>query len=205
MDNNLKKFKINFQRFGADDGATGEGNSDPGAGDEKTTYTAEEVADLIQREADKRVTSALKKAELANNKKIAEAKRLAEMSEADRQNEKIRQLEAELQERAREISIRENTITLQAEMSKRNIPAELAQFLVSDDADTMFDNLKLFDGVLKKLINSEVEKRITGTTPKSGNMKSTESMTKDKFKNLSLSAQQEIFETNKDLYNAMTN
>lgn len=205
MDNNLKNFKINFQRFGADDGATGEGNSDPGAGGEKTTYTAEEVADLIQREADKRVTSALKKAELANNKKIAEAKRLAEMSEADRQNEKIRQLEAELQERAREISIRENTITLQAEMSKRNIPAELAQFLVSDDADTMFDNLKLFDGVLKKLINSEVEKRITGTTPKSGNMKSTESMTKDKFKNLSLSAQQEIFETNKDLYNAMTN
>lgn len=205
MDNNLKNFKINFQRFGADDGATGEGNSDPGAGGEKTTYTAEEVADLIQREADKRVTSALKKAELANNKKIAEAKRLAEMSEADRQNEKIRQLEAELQERAKEISIRENTITLQAEMSKRNIPAELAQFLVSDDADTMFDNLKLFDGVLKKLINSEVEKRITGTTPKSGNMKSTESMTKDKFKNLSLSAQQEIFETNKDLYNAMTN
>lgn len=205
MDNNLKNFKINFQRFGTDDGATGEGNSDPGAGGEKTTYTAEEVADLIQREADKRVTSALKKAELANNKKIAEAKRLAEMSEADRQNEKIRQLEAELQERAREISIRENTITLQAEMSKRNIPAELAQFLVSDDADTMFDNLKLFDGVLKKLINSEVEKRITGTTPKSGNMKSTESMTKDKFKNLSLSAQQEIFETNKDLYNAMTN
>ena len=205
MDNNLKKFKINFQLFGADDGATGEGNSDTGAGDEKTTYTAEEVADLIQREADKRVTSALKKAELANNKKIAEAKRLAEMSEADRQNEKIRQLEAELQERTREISIRENTITLQAEMSKRNIPAELAQFLVSDDADTMFDNLKLFDGVLKKLINSEVEKRITGTTPKSGNMKSTESMTKDKFKNLSLSAQQEIFETNKDLYNAMTN
>ena len=205
MDNNLKKFKINFQLFGADDGATGEGNSDTGAGDEKTTYTAEEVADLIQREADKRVTSALKKAELAHNKKIAEAKRLAEMSEADRQNEKIRQLEAELQERTREISIRENTITLQAEMSKRNIPAELAQFLVSDDADTMFDNLKLFDGVLKKLINSEVEKRITGTTPKSGNMKSTESMTKDKFKNLSLSAQQEIFETNKDLYNAMTN
>lgn len=205
MDNNLKNFKINFQLFGADDGATGEGNTDTGAGDEKTTYTAEEVADLIQREADKRVTSALKKAELANNKKIAEAKRLAEMSEADRQNEKIRQLEAELQERAREISIRENTITLQAEMSKRNIPAELAQFLVSDDADTMFDNLKLFDGVLKKLINSEVEKRITGTTPKSGNMESTESMTKDKFKNLSLSAQQEIFETNKDLYNAMTN
>lgn len=205
MDNNLKKFKINFQLFGADDGATGEDNTDTGADKEKTTYTAEEVADLIQREADKRVTSALKKAELANSKKIAEAERLAKMSEADRQNEKIRQLEAELQERAREISIRENTITLQAEMSKRNIPAELAQFLVSDDADTMFDNLKLFDGVLKKLINSEVEKRITGTTPKSGNMKSTESMTKDKFKNLSLSAQQEIFETNKDLYNAMTN
>lgn len=204
MDNNLKKFKINFQLFGADDGATGEGNSDPGAGDEKTTYTAEEVADLIQREADKRVTSALKKAELANNKKIAEAKRLAEMSEADRQNEKIRQLEAELQERAKEISIRENTITLQAEMSKRNIPAELAQFLVSEDADTMFENLKLFDGVLKRLINSEVEKRISGTTPKGGNMRNAESMTKADFHKLSLQEQQNIFENNKELYDAMT-
>lgn len=171
---------------------------------EQTTYTAQEVEELVQQETDRRVAKALKKND-KQYQKFAEAERLAAMSETDRQNEKIRQLEAELQERAREISIRENTITLQAEMSKRNIPAELAQFLVSDDADTMFDNLKLFDGVLKKLINSEVEKRITGTTPKSGNMKSTESMTKDKFKNLSLSAQQEIFETNKDLYNAMTN
>lgn len=170
---------------------------------EKTTYTAEEVNELIQQETDRRVAKALKKND-KQYQKFAEAERLAAMSETDRQNEKIRQLEAELQDRAREISIRENTITLQAEMSKRNIPAELAQFLVSEDADTMFENLKLFDGVLKRLINSEVEKRISGTTPKGGNMRNTESMTKADFHKLSLQEQQNIFENNKELYDAMT-
>ena len=48
------------------------------------TYTQEEVEALLQSEADRRVTAALKKAEMKNQAKIKEAEKLAQMNEQEK-------------------------------------------------------------------------------------------------------------------------
>lgn len=47
---------------------------------EPKTYTQEEVDALLQKEADRRVTEALKKAERKNQEKVKEAQKLAQIS-----------------------------------------------------------------------------------------------------------------------------
>ena len=57
------------------------------------TYTQEEVDALLQRESDKRVTEALKKAEKKNQDKVKEAQRLAQMNEQEKYEYQLKQRE----------------------------------------------------------------------------------------------------------------
>ena len=70
MDENLKT-----QNTGVDTTTTDTSTT----GTETKTYTQEEVDALLQREGDRRVTDALKKAERKNADKVREAQKLAQM------------------------------------------------------------------------------------------------------------------------------
>ena len=61
------------------------------------TYTEQEVAELLQREGDRRVTSALKKQQKQFESKIAEAEKLRGMDEAQRQQYEFEQKVKELE------------------------------------------------------------------------------------------------------------
>lgn len=192
-----ENFKIDFQLFGNENAElTG---SEEEAAEEAKNYTEEEVQRLI----DSKISVAYEKWEKQKKKAVLEAERLASLSEEERQKEKIRSLEEALTQKEKDLAVRENTITLKDEMSKRNIPTELSRFLVSDNADEMFENLKIFDRSLKALVNSEVEKRISSTAPKGGNSTDVNAMTKEKFKALSLTEQQKLFESDRELYNSL--
>lgn len=194
-----ENFKIDFQLFGNENAETTEGEEENAvATAEGKSYTEEEVQRLI----DSKISVAYEKWEKQKKKAVLEAERLASLSEEDRQKEKIRSLEEALTQKEKDLAIRENTITLKDEMSKRNIPTELSRFLVSDNADEMFENLQIFDRSLKALVNSEVEKRISSTAPKGGNSIDVNAMTKEKFKALSLTEQQRLYENDKELYNS---
>lgn len=170
----------------------------------KETYTKEEVEALLQRESDRRVTQALKKAEKASEKKIAEAQRLATMSEEDRNKERIKTLEVSLQEKEKALLLRENKIACIAEMEKRNIPTALIDFVVSDDADTMITNLNTFEKALRKMVNDEVEKRIGSTKQKTASETSVDSLTKADFSKLSLTQLNDLLEKNPEIFNNFT-
>ena len=60
---------------------------------QKTTFTIEEVQKMVQSETDKRVTQALKTAELKNNKKVKEAEKLATMSATEKYEYELQQRE----------------------------------------------------------------------------------------------------------------
>lgn len=168
---------------------------------ETKTYTADEVEKLLQAETDRRVTQAMKKAKRENEKAVREAERLASMSEEERQKEKIKELEKTLAEREREINIRENKISCIAEMEKRNIPTALVDFIVSDDADKMLENLGIFEKTLNKMVNDEVNKRLTSTSPKTGVVSG--EITKEQFRKMSLSEQNELYRKDPDTYKKM--
>ena len=66
--------------------------------EEKTTYSKEEVDALIQQEADRRVTQALKKQSEKQAEKLREAEKLARMSAEEKANYEIEQSKKALEE-----------------------------------------------------------------------------------------------------------
>ena len=75
---------VNGQNEGANGGAgdnnNNNNNNGAGEGNEPKTYTQEEVDKLLQSEADRRVSEALKKQAKKNEEKVREAEKLAKMS-----------------------------------------------------------------------------------------------------------------------------
>ena len=62
-------------------------------GQENKTYTQEEVNELLQREADRRVSEALKKQAKKNEEKVREAEKLAKMNEEEKYRYELEQRE----------------------------------------------------------------------------------------------------------------
>ena len=81
-----------------------------GAGETTTTepmartYSQEEVDALLQSETDRRVTSALKKAEQKNAEKLKEAQRLAQMNEKEKYEYELQQREQAIAAKERELA-----------------------------------------------------------------------------------------------------
>ena len=149
---------------------------------EVKTYTQEEVDALLQQEADRRVSSALKKAEKKNQEKIKEAEKLAKLSEQER-------FQYELEQREKKIAEKEK---------QRGISIALADFVVAEDADSMMENIKLLEDEFKKSVKAEVEKRLAGNSPKK-NLES-KGFTREDFRKLSFAKQTELLNENPDLY-----
>lgn len=154
----------------------------------------------LDSEISKAVASALKRADKAKEKAIAEAQRVAQLSEEDRQKEYIHNLETEKAELEKKFKVMENTKVCLEECSKRGIPAELNDFIVCEDADDMIDRLNIFEKTLKKLVNEEVKKRLPSNMVETGNSTDNSKLTKESFRKLSIAEQTKIFNEDKDLY-----
>lgn len=167
------------------------------------TYTEQEVRELLQREADRRVTSALKKQQAQFETKMAEAEKLRGMDEAQRKEYEYEQKVAELNEREREFNLAQNKLEASKVMSGRGLPIEFVDYIVAEDADTMMDNINTFEKAFKAAVSDAVSKKIASPTPKSGSVKQT-GLTKEDFKKMSLSQQAELYRTNPQLYKELT-
>lgn len=166
---------------------------------EVKTYTQEEVDALLQQEADRRVSSALKKAEKKNQEKIKEAEKLAKLSEQERFQYELEQREKKIAEKEKQMALMENKAEASKALNDRGISIALADFVVAEDADTMMENIKLLEDEFKKSVKAEVEKRLAGSSPKK-NLGDSKGMTKEEFMKLSFGKQTELLNMNPDLY-----
>ena len=165
---------------------------------EVKTYTQEEVDALLQQEADRRVSSALKKAEKKNQEKIKEAEKLAKLSEQERFQYELEQREKKIAEKEKQMALMENKAEASKALNDRGISIALADFVVAEDADTMMENIKILEDEFKKSVKAEVEKRLAGNSPKK-NLDS-KGMSREEFHKLSFARQTELLEENPDLY-----
>lgn len=141
--------------------------------EEKLTFTKSELDALLQKEGDKRVTQAMKKQE----GKIKEAEKLAKMSAEEKYVYELEQREKAIEQKERELSLAENKAEAAKILADKGISAELVQFVVAEDADTMNANIKLLEKAFKASVKKEVEARLQGNSPKK-NLASSDSMTK---------------------------
>ena len=167
------------------------------------TYTESEVQALLQREGDRRVSSALKKQQKEFEKKSAEADKLRDMDESQRKEYEYTQRLQELEDKEREFAIAQNKLEATKVMANRELPIEFVDYIVAEDAETMMENITTFERLFKGAVADAVAKKIASPAPKTGSAKQT-GMTKEEFRKLSVAQQTEIFRTNPELYKQMT-
>lgn len=167
------------------------------------TYTESEVQALLQREADRRVTNALKKQQKEFETKQAEAEKLRAMDENQRKEYEYAQKLQELEQREREFTVAQNKLEATKVLANRELPIEFVDYIVAEDADTMMENINVFERAFKAAVADAVAKKIASPAPKNGSVKQT-GMTKEEFRKLSVAQQSELFRTNPELYNQMT-
>ena len=167
------------------------------------TYTESEVQALLQREGDRRVSSALKKQQKEFENKQAEADKLRAMDENQRKDYEYNQKLQELEQREREFTVAQNKLEATKVLANRELPIEFVDYIVAEDADTMMENINVFERAFKAAVADAVAKKIASPAPKGGTVKQS-GMTKEEFRKLSVAQQSELFRTNPELYRQMT-
>lgn len=171
---------------------------------EVKTYTQEEVMALLQKETDKRVTSALNKQQKKYEKQLSLSKL---DDEARAQAEKDARIQ-ELEEMLRDRDIANNKSELKSVLSARGLSAEFADIItITDDIEESQAKIDVLDKLFKAAVKAEVEKRLAqaGGTPKGASSNVTTEITRDSFRKLSLAEQAALYKNNPELYKKLTN
>ena len=167
------------------------------------TYTQEEVNELLQREGDRRVTEAMKKAERKADARVKEAERLAKMNDEQKYQYELEQREKAIADKEKALALAENKAQASSILADRGISTKLVDMVVAEDADKMMDNINLLDTAFKASVKAEVEKRLASKTPKK-NLPIDGSITREQFKAMPLSQQAQLYRDNPDLYHSLS-
>ena len=172
-----------------------EDTSTPGT-EETKTYTQEEVLALLQSEADKRVTAALKKQQQKYEKQLSLSKLDGdERAKAEKDN-RI----AELEQQLAEFQIERNRSELKSVLSSRGLSAEFADIIaINDDIEASQANIDRLDKLFKAAVKAEVEKRLAGNAPK-GNGGAPAEITKEAAMKMSMAELNALEKSNPELF-----
>ena len=169
---------------------------------EQKTYTQEEVLALIQKEADKRVTQALATQQKKYEKQLSLSKLDGDEREKAEKDNRI----AELEQQLAQFQIEKNRSELKSVLGARGLSAEFADIInITDDIEASQANIDKLDKLFKAAVTAEVEKRLAGNTPKGNGTNITGDITREQFKNMSLSQQAALYKDNKELYLKLIN
>lgn len=177
-----------------DSSPTGQENTDT-----PKIYTQAEVEALLQSEADKRVSAALKKQERKNQERIKEAEKLAKMNETEKFQYELEQREKAIAEKEKALALAENKNAASKILADKGIDLALVDFVVADDAETMKANISLLDRAFKESVKKEVEKRLSSNSPKI-NLPTNENITREQAKKMGIMERQKLLDNNPSLY-----
>lgn len=166
--------------------------------EEVKTYTQEEVLALLQSESDKRVNQALAKQKKQYEKQLSLSKLDGDEREKAERENRI----TELEQMIAEMNIERNKSELKSVLSSRGLSAEFADILnISDDIEASQANIDKLDKLFKAAVRAEVEKRLAGNAPKgNGGSITTDTMTKEQAKKMSMAERQNLYNSNPELY-----
>lgn len=164
------------------------------------TYTQEEVNQLLQREADRRVTSALAKQKKEYEKKLS----LSNLDENQRavaeKDNRISELEEQLKE-FRTIQAKNEVIKV---LDARGLSPQFADIIsIDDDVEAAQARIDTLDSLFKKAVQEEVKRRLATPTPKVGGADSGE-LTHESFRKMSIKERQDLYTSNPDLYKKLS-
>lgn len=171
---------------------------------EEKHYTQAEVDELLQKEVDRRITSALKKQEVKNAQRVREAEKVAQMSAEEKYRYELEQREAAIEAKEKELTLAENRNVCSKILADKGLSLDLVSFVVAEDAETMNANIKVLERAFKTSVKNELEKRLGASTPKVSTADPA-SITRQQFSKMTLSEQNKLYKENPEIYNQLTN
>lgn len=170
--------------------------------EEVKTYTSEEVMALLQSEADKRVTAALKKQAQKYEKQLS----LSKLDDNEREKAEKDNKIAELEEQLAQFQIEKNKSELKSVLASRGLSAEFADVIViNDDLEQSQANIDKLDKLFKAAVKVEIEKRLAGNAPKGNGSSAPAELTKESVSKMSLAELTRLKETQPEVYNKFFN
>ena len=169
--------------------------------EEVKTYTQDEVLALIQSEADKRVSQALKTQQKKYEKQLSLSKLDGDEREKAEKDNRI----AELEEQLAKFEIERNKSELKSVLASRGLSAEFADIInISDDIEASQANIDKLDKLFKAAVKAEVERRLAGNAPK-GNGANAAEITKETAKKMSIAEMNALANSDPELFKKLFN
>lgn len=173
-------------------------NGNEGKEQDNTVLTREEIQQMMESYADKRVAQALKTQQRKFEQKLSLSQLDGDEREKAEKDQKIKELEEQLAE----FQIEKNRSELKSVLSSRGLSAEFADILaISDDIEAAQANIDKLDKLFKAAVKAEVEKRIGGDVPNGNGGGSKAPMTKEEFLKLPMAEMQRLLDGNPTYYN----
>lgn len=170
-------------------------------GQEKKTYTEEEVAKMLQAETDRRVTAALNKQKKSYEQKLSLSQLDGEAREKAEKDNRIKELE----EQVREFTKLQTKTEVVKTLTARGLNPSFADFVdIGEDANEAQEKIEQLDKLFKSAVADEVKKRLAGNAPKTGGTDPA-SITKEQFNKMTLAQQSALYRDNPELYKRLTN
>lgn len=180
---------LNIQLFAEGEEEGGEHEQQEEHEEETITLTKEEWEKQKQQEADKRVTSALKKQEekmkqqwekrLEEERK--EAEELAKLSEAERAKVESEKQKMKFEEERRtfekqRVEFEREKLFLETEkvLSSEKLPTEFAGFVIGENAEKTHENIQAFKEKFQEAVQAQVNDVLKGKAPRTGGTKLSE-------------------------------
>ena len=170
--------------------------------EENKTYTQEEVLKLIQSESDKRVSAALKTAEKKWQKQIS----LSQLDDEARAKAEKDDRIAELEEQLAKYQIEANKSELKSVLSSRGLSAQFADIIsIGEDIEQAQANIDTLDKLFKAAVKAEVEKRLANNSPKGNGGGSSDEITKESVKKMSMAELDKLATEKPEIFNKFFN
>lgn len=181
-------------------------NEDKAEEQEVKTYTLEEVQNLIQSEADKRVTQALKTQKATFDKELNKQKSLSELDgEARNLKEKELQIQ-ELEDKLKNYAILENKNEIQKTLGARGLNTAFADIItIGDDLEEAQSRIETLDKLFKQAVQKEVKARLGESSSNINTGNSIDNLTKEDFMKMTLAQQADLYKNNPELYEKLAN
>ena len=161
------------------------------------TFTQEEVDKIVN----KRLARERKDIEAKIEAERAEAERLAKMSEAEKQQALFKKQVAEFEATKRAFEQEKLLNETSKQLASKNLPIEFAEMLKAQDAESTFENIKIFEAKFNEAVERLVNEGLKGNTPK---VKSDVSgMTKESFDKMSYQERVALFNSDPELYDKL--
>ena len=145
------------------------------------TYSEEEVMQLLQSEADKRVQQALAKQAKKYEKQIS----LSGLDEQARTRAEKDMRIQELEEKLKEFNVMQTKSEITKVLGARGLNPQFADLInIGDDVEEAQQRIDLLDKLFKAQVKAEVEKRMGSSTPKTSTIGLEQGMTQEKFNQL---------------------